>query len=176
MELLGWSLPPGECEVCVTAGCRWRSQLTPGRTWRPLCLGVLVHERRGGGVSAGASPSGSAAGPVSQRAQLPCPMDLASCHLYLFLQGQRRTGLAETQHREDAQRAWRRRRRSGSCSCFPFYPHQTREEWGAKNQFLTFSMSLVCLASTRPFTCHPFGLFLRFENERVDNVPPSLAL
>ena len=160
----------------MTAGCRWRSQLTPGRTWRPLCLGVLVHERRGGGVSAGASPSGSAAGPVSQRAQLPCPMDLASCHLYLFLQGQRRTGLAETQHREDAQRAWRRRRRSGSCSCFPFYPHQTREEWGAKNQFLTFSMSLVCLASTCPFTCHPFGLFLRFENERVDDVPPSLAL
>lgn len=76
----------------MTAGRRWRSQLTLGRTWR---LGILVHERGGGGVSAGASPSGSAPGPVSQTAQLPCPVDSASCHLYLFLQGPCRTGCAQ---------------------------------------------------------------------------------
>ena len=114
----------------MTAGRRWRSQLTLGRTWR---LGVLVHERGGGGVSAGASPSSSA--------PLPCGLGFLSFVPFPSRAVQNWV-CSETQHREEAQCARLRRRRPVSCSPFPFYPHQSRKEWGAKNQFLSFSMSL----------------------------------
>lgn len=64
----------------------------PGQDLCWPCHGILARERRGGGVFVDASLSGSAALALYHR---HCPVASVSCNLYLFLQGQCKTGGAQ---------------------------------------------------------------------------------